>query len=129
MIVVDSSVLIEALRGRATPASARFRHDIDPYEVLIGDLVLLEVLQGAYDERHAKAIERELTRFELAAMLDPDIAIRAARNFRELRRKGVTVRKTVDLVIGTFCIERGHALLHQDRDFEPMARHLGLQFA
>ena len=60
-------------------------------------------------------------------MLDPDLAVRAARNVRALRGRGITVRKTMDIIIGTFCIERGHQLLHEDRDFLPMARHLGLR--
>jgi len=127
VIVVDSSVLIAAMRGHTTEAARRFRSEVDPDEVMIGDLVLLEVLQGADGERHARAIERELRVFVVAEMLDLSIAVKVAENFRQLRRVGVTIRKTTDLVIGTFCIERGHLLLQQDRDFAPMVEHLGLR--
>jgi predicted nucleic acid-binding protein len=61
--------------------------------------------------------------------LDDELAVRAARNYRRLRRRGVTIRKTIDLIIGTYCIERGHALLHDDRDFDPMVTHLNMQVA
>jgi predicted nucleic acid-binding protein len=96
-------------------------------ELLIGDIVLLEVLQGARDEAHAVRIAHELNQFDIVAMLDPEIAVRAAHNYRALRGRGITIRKTVDLIIGTFCIEHGHTLLHDDRDFDPMRTHLGLQ--
>ena len=97
------------------------------YPALVGDLILLEVLQGLRNEREAALVERALRRFDVAAMLDPGLASRAAANYRLLRSRGVTVRKTTGLVIGTFCIERGHALLHSDRDFVPMQAHLGLR--
>jgi predicted nucleic acid-binding protein len=94
--------------------------------ILVGDLILLEVLQGARDEAHAAHIERGLRRFEVVPLLDSDLAPRAARNYRKLRNMGITTRKTVDIIIGTFCIERGCSLLHDDRDFAPMEQHLGL---
>lgn len=96
-------------------------------EILVGDLILLEVLQGARDEAHASRIERLLRTFQVVPMLDEDVAVEAARNFRMLRARGVTIRKTVDLIIGTFCIMQGYALLHGDRDFLPMEQHLGLR--
>jgi predicted nucleic acid-binding protein len=70
-----------------------------------------------------------LSRFEGVSLVDPELAVKAAANYRFLRRRGITIRKTIDLLIGTFCIERGHALLHSDRDFAPMERFLGLQTA
>jgi predicted nucleic acid-binding protein len=93
----------------------------------VGDLILLEVLQGVRNERHATQMEQYLRRFRIEGMLDEDLAVSAARNYRRLREKGVTIRKTADLIIGTFCIEYGYALLHDDRDFEPMAANLGLR--
>jgi hypothetical protein len=96
-------------------------------ELLIGDIVLLQVLQGTRDEAHAVRIAHELNQFDIVAMLDPEIAVKAAHNYRALRGRGITIRKTVDLIIGTFCIEHGHTLLHDDRDFDPMRTHLGLQ--
>lgn len=95
----------------------------------MGDLILLEVLQGARDEGHAARIEGNLRRFQVVPMLDDKLAVQAARNYRMLRGIGITIRKTIDVVIGTFCIADGHSLLHDDRDFDPMVRHLGLQVA
>lgn len=129
MIVVDSSVFIAVLRGQGTEAARRFRTEVDPEDIVVGDLVILEVLQGAESDRHAAAIARELRAFVVMRMLDPEIAMKAADNFRRLRRLGATMRKTVDLIIGTFCIENGHALLHQDQDYDPMVEHLGLKLA
>jgi predicted nucleic acid-binding protein len=97
-------------------------------EVLVGDLILCEMLQGARSERAANALELKLRRqCELVAMSDPNLAVEAAANRRFLRSKGVTVRKTIDLLVGTFCIVHGHTLLHSDRDYDPMERHLGLK--
>lgn len=127
MIVVDSSVWIGLFRKEDTPAVRRLKGLAGSGTVLVGDLVLLELLQGARDEAHAAVIEDHLRMFPLAPMMDVDLAVTAARNYRKLRSLGVTMRKTVDLIVGTFCIERGHALLHQDRDFDPMERHLGLE--
>ncbi len=131
MIVVDSSVLISNLREFDTLETRKFKSltqgRVDA--VLVGDIVLLEVLRGARSARHAESIESELRCFPVVTMLNADLAVRAASNYRKLREIGVTIRKTVDLIIGTFCIEHRYALLHHDRDFEPMRQHLGLQTA
>jgi predicted nucleic acid-binding protein len=129
MIVVDSSVWIAQLRGLDTEPVRKLKAIEGPDEVLVGDLILLEVLQGARDEAHADRIERNLRQFPIERMLDEELAVRAARHFRQLRERGVTVRKTIDMIIGTFCLERGHLLLHDDRDFSPMVAHLGLREA
>lgn len=131
MIVVDSSVWIANLRNMDIAAVQCLRAFIDDgkEQVLVGDLILLEVLQGARNEVHAARIEGNLRRFRVVSMLDDKLAIQAARNYRMLRGIGITIRKTIDVVIGTFCIAGGHSLLHDDRDFDPMARHLGLQIA
>jgi predicted nucleic acid-binding protein len=129
MILADSSVWIAHLRGHRTPATATLAAAIRADELLVGDLILLEILRGARDEIQARRLERALLDYPVVSLLDPDLALRAATNYRRLRALGVTIRKTVDLVIGTFCIERGHRLLHADRDFEPMQRHLGLMTA
>ena len=130
MIVVDSSVWIDNLRN-ADNAAVRKLQALDPdsTEILIGDVILLEVLQGARDALHAARIERNMRRFPIAPMLDADLAVRAAQNYRSLRSRGITIRKTADLIIGTFCMARDPLLLPNDRDFEPMAAHLGLQLA
>ena len=129
MILVDSSVWIAQLRGSWTPATAKLEAAVRREPILVGDLILLEVLQGARDEAHATRIERGLRRFALVPLLDADLAPRAARNYRKLRELGITIRKTADIIIGTFCIERRCALLHDDRDFAPMEEHLGLMTA
>lgn len=129
MIVVDSSVWIARFRGEPSPSVAKLDHVVDPTTLLVGDLVLFEVLQGARDERHAERIARALGAFDAVSMTDPGLALAAARYSRFLRSRGVTIRKTIDLLIATFCIERGHALLHQDRDFDLIAQHLPLAIA
>jgi predicted nucleic acid-binding protein len=129
VILVDSSVWIAHLRGHRTPAVAKLEAAAGREPLLIGDLILLEVLQGARDEAHAARIEHGLRRYALVPLLDADLAPRAARNHRKLRELGITIRKTADIIIGTFCIEHRHSLLHDDRDFEPMEQHLGLMTA
>jgi predicted nucleic acid-binding protein len=127
VILVDSSVWIGHLRGQRTPATAKLAAAVTREPLLVGDLILLEILQGARDHAHAARIEQGLRRYTLVSLLDPDLAARAALNYRRLRQLGVTIRKTADIIIGTFCIEHRHALLHDDRDFQPMQTHLGLK--
>lgn len=127
MILVDSSVWIAHLRGQRTSATDKLEEAVAREPVLIGDLILLEILQGARDDAHAARIERGLRQYAIVPLLDADLAPRAARNYRKLRELGVTVRKTADIFISTFCIEHRHALLHDDRDFAPMEEHLGLK--
>lgn len=129
MILVDSSVWIAHLRGQQTPAVAKLEAAASREPLLIGDLILLEVLQGARDEAHAARIERGLRRYALVPLLDADLAPLAARNYRKLRERGITIRKTADIIIGTFCIEHRHTLLHDNRAFAPMEEHLGLMIA
>ena len=128
MILVDSSVWIGLLLGHRTSQVNRLREFIDHEDdLLTGDLILCEVLLGARDEADARRIEDALREFPVANLSDAELAVAAAANYRFLRSRGITIRKTIDLVIGTFCIERGHHLLHSDRDFEPMERLLGLR--
>ncbi len=127
MIVVDTSVWVAHFRNEVSPGVATLRALENPNDIVVGDLVLLECLQGARDEGHAARIEAALRVFQIEAMLDADLAIDAARHYRALRAMGLTPRKTIDLIIGAFCIRHSYRLLHQDRDFEPMVTHLGLQ--
>ncbi len=129
MILVDSSVWIAHIRGSRTPATSRLEAAVSRESILLGDLILFEVLQGARDEAHATRIERGLREFSLVSLLDAELARLAARNYRRLRDIGITVRKTADIIIGTFCIEHRCSLLHDDRDFAPMEEHLGLVVA
>jgi predicted nucleic acid-binding protein len=127
MIVVDSSVWIDYLNDVATGQVAHLDRLFGAERILVGDLVLCEVLRGLRTESEARRIEDLMRSFDLAPMLDPGLAVRAAANYRALRRIGITVRKTADLIIATFCIERRHTLLHDDRDFDSFERHLGLR--
>lgn len=126
MIVVDSSVWIDFLNGRNAPHVRQLRTLLGEEEIIVGDLMLCEVLQGLASERAAREVEKLLRRFEIVPMAGDAIATAAARNFRSLRRRGITVRKTIDLLIGTWCIVNRRSLLHNDSDFRPMARYLGL---
>ena len=129
MIVVDSSVWIANLRGTGGEAVRKLRAaaEMDDDQILVGDLILLEILQGARDEAQAARIKRNLRRYPVAAMLHDRLAVRPAYHYRSLRGRGIAIRKTVDMIIGTFCIEGDHRLLHDDRDFDAIAPHLGLQ--
>ncbi len=96
-------------------------------DVLVADLVLCEVLRGCRDEMTARTVSEYLAEFDFAVLGSRDIALEAAANYRKLRTRGVTVRGTLDLIIGTYCIVNGHMLLHADHDFVPLTRHLGLK--
>ena len=126
MIVVDSSVWIDFLKGMDAPHVRRLDALLDTGEIFLGDLMLCEVLQGLENERAAQEVEQLLRPFPVVSMGGEAIAVAAARNFRFLRRRGVTVRKTIDMLIGTWCIENHAPLLHNDSDFRPMVRYLGL---
>jgi predicted nucleic acid-binding protein len=129
VIFVDSSVWIEYFRGLGTPEADRLDSLLGKEPLATGDLVLTEVLQGFASDRdfnQAQALLRSVTLIELCGA---EIAIKAARNHRQLRALGITVRKTIDTVIATRCIEDDLALLHRDRDFDPFIEHLGLRSA
>jgi predicted nucleic acid-binding protein len=126
VIVVDSSVWIDFFDGRSAPHVERLRSLLGSEEIIVGDLMLCEVLQGLRSERAARDVEALLRRFDIAPMVGDTNAVAAARNFRALRRHGITIRKTIDMLIGTWCTEHRVPLLHNDRDFRPMVRHLGL---
>jgi predicted nucleic acid-binding protein len=126
LILVDSSVWIDYFRGAATPEADRLDALLGIEPVAIGDLILAEVLQGFTSERQFAQALAMLRSLEPITIGGQDIAEQAARNFRTLRAKGVTVRKTIDTLIATRCIEDGLPLLYSDRDFDPFVEHLGL---
>jgi predicted nucleic acid-binding protein len=127
VIVVDTSVWIDHLRNRNTlPHVVRLRRAFGQEPIIVGDLVMLEVLLGATDEKQAEKIEQLLRNFIVVQMLSEVLAVRAARNYRTLRHRGITVRKTIDMVIGTYCIENVLPLLHHDADFDHLEKHLGM---
>jgi len=126
MIVVDSSVWIDYFHGADTAQTERLHSVLGKELVVIGDLILVEILQGfknGGDFRKAKTL---LDTLVFRDMLGKDLAVKSAQNYRKLRSKGVTVRKTIDVMIGTFCIENHLPLLHCDKDFKPMEKHLNL---
>lgn len=127
MILVDSSVWIDYFRGETTPATEILHGLLGRQLLAVGDLILAEVLQGFTDERDFTVAKNLLSSFEVVNLGGREVAIQSARNFRLLRSKGVTVRKTIDCVIATCCIESGYELLHDDRDFDSFAKHLGLR--
>lgn len=129
MILVDSSVWIDYFRGVATPEAERLDSLLGSEPIITGDLILTEVLQGFGSDREFNLAKRLLTSLEIVELGGQEIAIQAAKNFRSLRALGITVRKTIDTLIATRCIESGYALLFSDRDFEPFVQHLGLRSA
>ncbi len=127
MILVDSSVWIDYFRGTQTPQAKKLDELLGSELVVTGDLILTEVLQGFDTQRDFNLGKKLLTSVEVVELGGQDIAIQAAKNFRTLRKLGVTVRKTIDTVIATYCIENDYSLLHNDRDFEPFVKHLRLR--
>ncbi len=126
MILVDSSVWIDYFRGVVTPHTNRLDTLLGDDLIGIPDVALTEVLQGFDRERDFEGALRALTSLTIIDVGGRDTAIQAAKNFRFLRGRGVTIRKTIDTLIATRCIEGGFALLYSDRDFDPFVTHLGL---
>ena len=126
MILVDSSVWIDLLRNQTTPETARLEHLLGSEQIAIGDLMLVEVLQGIPAEHHFEAARHMFSRLECVTIGGSNVAVTAAANYRQLRAIGITPRKTIDTLIATRCIIDGHALLFSDRDFDPFVKHLGL---
>ena len=129
MILVDSSVWIDYFRAANTPQVEILDSLFGTSRLAIGDLIAAEVLQGVRDEREFNLVRRTFDAFDQLELGGYGIAVKAARNFRVLRGLGVTIRKTIDSIIATRCIEDGITLLHADRDFIPFAEHLGLRVA
>ena len=127
MILVDSSVWIDYFTGKNTPAADRLDSLLGDELVAIGDLMLTEVLHGFRADRDYRQARNLLLSLTVLNVLDTAIALKSAANFRILRRKGITVRKTIDAIIATYCIENGLPLLNSDKDFEPFREHLGLK--
>ena len=127
MILVDSSVWIDYFKGTITPQTEKLDQLLGQEPLAIGDLMLTEVLQGFAGERDFNQARKMLTSLTVVELCGQEIAIQAAKNYKALRALGVTVRKTIDTVIATRCIESGYDLLHNDRDLDPFAVHLGLR--
>ena len=129
MIFVDSSVWIDYFTGKNTPEAERLDSLLGKEPIAIGDLVLTEVLQGFRADKDFRKAKELLMSLTVVNILDTTIALKSAANFRALRKRGVTVRKTVDTIIATYCIENRLPLLHSDKDFRPFHKHLKLKNA
>jgi hypothetical protein len=127
MLIVDSSVWIDFFGRRETSQSSVLLDLIPIERIAVGDLMICEVLQGVRGVREFERIRQSLLKFEVVGIAGVAISVAAAHNYRALRQRGFTVRGIVDCLIATFCIENGHVLLHNDRDFDPFERHLGLK--
>ena len=126
MVIVDSTVWVDYFNGKHNPQTDWLDARLDRERLGLTTIILAEVLQGVRDERAAARVERELLKLEIFDATGIALAVQAARNYRILRGRGRTVRKTIDVLIATFCLEEGHSLLHRDRDFDPFEELLGL---
>jgi predicted nucleic acid-binding protein len=127
VILADSSVWIDYFNGRASPETDLLDKLLGRQLVLAGDLILAEVLQGFRREKDYRIALELFEAIEVRILGGRDIALQAARNFRALRAKGITPRKTIDMIVGAYCIAHGIALLHADRDFDALEAELGLK--
>ena len=127
MLIVDSTVWIAYFNGLENPETDYLHTMVDKMPILIGDLILAEVLQGSRVDSDFEKARRTLGKYIQVEMVSPALALQSARNYRLLRRKGITVRKTIDGLIATYCIENEHDLLHSDSDFDGYEKHLGLK--
>ena len=127
MIIVDSSVWIAYFNGSKIWQAELLDELLNRELILIGDLILTEVLQGFRFDKDFKKAREFMNTLQFCNLGGYDNAIKAAQNYRKLRKKGLTVRKTIDVIIGTYCIENNLLILHDDQDFVPMEKHLGLK--
>ena len=127
MLLVDSSVWVDYFNGISSRETDLLDGLLGSEVLLTGDIILAEVLRGFDAQRDYRRAKRLLGALAYEDMLGREVAERSVAYYRTLRRRGVTVRKTIDVFIASFCITRGHALLHRDRDFEPFQKHFGLQ--
>ncbi len=129
MMMVDSSVWIDYFRGKQTPQCEFLDHMLSNDLLVVGDLILLEVLQGFSEGKDLQLATRVMRSMDVVELGGEDVAMKAAQYYRTLRSKGITIRKTIDTLIATRCIHDGYELLFSERDFEPFVAHLGLRSA
>ena len=127
MIVADTSVWIDYVNGVLTPQTDILDRVLEQDRVVTGDLIIVEFLQGFRHNKQFQIARHLMDSLEYYDFVGKEISIRAAENFRTLRKQGVTIRKTIDVLIATFCIAHDFELLHNDRDYEPMEELLGLR--
>ena len=126
-VIVDTTIWIDYLGGASTTQTKWLEEEMDRQRLGILDLILCEVLQGIRDDSVYDQTRKALLNYEVYEMGGVQLAVAAAQNYRSLRKKGYTIRKTIDCLIATYCILNGHTLLHNDRDFEPFEETLGLR--
>ena len=127
MIVADTSAWIDYVRGIRAPHTDLLHYELLHSRIITGDIIIAEFLQGFRSEREFREALRMMESLEYHDFIGKHIALESAQNFRKLRRHGITVRKTIDVLIATFCIENGYWLIHNDRDFDGMEHILGLK--
>ena len=127
MILVDSSVWIDYFNGVETTESTLLDEFLSTDTICIGDIILAEVLQGFKSDRDYKLAKEMLTELTIYRIMSPELALVGADNYRKLRKRGITIRRSVDNWIATFCIQNQIPLLFSDRDFTPYVKHLGLR--
>jgi len=127
MLVVDTSVWIDYFRGANSRQTNLLDQSLESDRIVVGDLILAELLQGFTKDKDLRTAKALLDRLEHRDFVGREIAVKSATNYRKLRTKGATVRKTIDVLIGTWCIEHRTPLLHNDHDFEAMEKFLGLR--
>ena len=126
MVIVDTTVWVDYLRGVESREALYLEAELgrEPFGVL--DIILCEVLQGIREESAVQQVQSELKRCVIFQSGGEELAIAAAKNYRTLKKRGFTVRKTIDCWIATFCLQHGLSLLHRDRDFNSFEQILGL---
>jgi len=127
MILVDASVWIDYFNGKRSWQTDLLDHMLSNDPIIMGDLILTEVLQGFKSDKDYETAKKYLDKLPFRQMGGYNVAVQSAQNYRHLRKAGVTVRKTIDIIIATFCIIEGLMLLHDDRDFDPIASHFPLK--
>jgi len=127
VIVVDSSVWIDYFNGAISKETDWLDESLGNEPIIMGDIILAEVLQGFQNDKDFKTAKKLLLEFLFMDMIGQELAIKSAINYRSLRQKGITIRKTIDVMIGTFCIHNNFFLLHNDKDFDPLEKHLKLK--
>ena len=126
MIIVDTTVWVDYFAGHLTPQTRWLDGELSHRRFGLTDIILCELLQGVRQERLFHELQREMERFTIFSTGGKELAIASAQNYRTLRQRGITIRRTIDCLIATFCITQGFSLLHNDRDFDPFERYLGL---
>jgi predicted nucleic acid-binding protein len=127
MIIADASVWIDYFAEKDTRQTTLLAESLQNEDVLVGNLIITEVLQGVRDDKKYQKIKNALCALPYVRLVTKPLAVQAAANYRQLRKQGITIRKTIDSIIGAWCIANDFALLHNDRDFDPMEEYLGLK--